>query len=114
MMRATNSRTMFRPKLPERPRQCASCPFRDGNDREFGEVVDRLASSVGVLPDVAETRRRVRLEANIMGDFACHETAYDGAMKLRAMEHRRQCPGATRHFIAFGALHAPDRIGVWR
>ena len=93
-------RELFRPKLPELKEQCPSCPFRDGNNAEFGAVVARLRRSFGddtpVTPfDIGYARIEGRKTAMLTGDFVCHCTAYDKDGKLKPRTEHRQCPGAT-------------------
>lgn len=99
-----NPRLLWRPKFKPLPEQCASCPFRKGNDKEFGEVMQRLANSVGmdVKNNVRESRRRVLADAENTGDFMCHGTVYTKDMERRPQSDYRQCPGASAHFIAAG------------
>lgn len=94
-------RQMWSPKRKEMREQCASCPFRTGNDAEFGEVIKRLCASAGERMTKATAplaRLRLMEETKVMGDFICHQSAYDKDMNLRAPEENRQCPGATRHY----------------
>lgn len=96
-----NHRALWRPKRRE-AEQCASCPFLDGNNKEFSAVVNAIKTAAGMElkegQDVAGARRSVRLEVlgrNGQGDFICHATAYGPGMKLRDPSEFRQCPGAT-------------------
>jgi len=57
-----NPRALWLPKLKELPEQCASCPFREDNDREFGEVMQRLADSRGLRVKVLVDDARSRVE----------------------------------------------------
>lgn len=100
---APDPRKCWRPKLKELPEQCISCPFRTGNDKEFGEIVAKLRAAHG-LPaptkaDVGFTRINLRLELKHSGDFICHGTAYTPAMAQRDPSCHRQCPGATAYFL---------------
>ncbi len=92
-------RQIWTPKREEMREQCASCPFREGNDAEFGAVMRKLAKANGVRTrvDVGGARFMVHREVEQMGDFICHQTAYDKDMKLRDASEHKQCPGATRH-----------------
>jgi hypothetical protein len=99
-----NPREMFRPQMPELSKQCASCPFLAGNEKEFGELVKKLYAKNG-RPDVKPTpkqvfnaRMNVTMEAGMRGDFACHSTVYDQNMEVKPREDHRQCPGATKYF----------------
>ncbi len=84
------------------PVQCASCPFRDGNDAEWAAVVNRLRVASGLRPVKAgskvikRARTAVRIETGMLGkpNFACHGTAYDEKMNIRPLREHRQCPGA--------------------
>jgi hypothetical protein len=101
----SNPRKLFLPKLKAMPDQCVSCPFREGNDEEFGEIIRKLAASHNVSHgggDVAFARELVHSDATKAGDFVCHLSAYTSEMELRPVEERRQCPGATAHFVAAG------------
>lgn len=94
-----NPRDLFIPKLPEMPLQCASCPFREGNDITWGIIVRKLAMFGGVgKPNAARARRLIRLETTRIGDFICHGTAYNADMSFRSAVEHRQCPGATKWF----------------
>jgi len=95
-------RALFRPKLPEGT-QCASCPFRQGNDAEFKKVVIALKHSAGLKPkatkrDVFLARLRVRGDVEHRGDFICHRTFYGQDMERLDPALHRQCPGATKAF----------------
>lgn len=105
-----NPRLQFRPKLRELKEQCVSCPFRDGNDKEFGAICSKLVGGGTkkkvTKAQVAKARAQIRDEATRLGDFACHCTVYDADMNLKPHSERRQCPGATKHFIAAGEAMA--------
>ncbi len=93
-------RQLWTPKRKEMPEQCASCPFRTGNDAEFGLVIAKLCEASGermtaVTADMA--RFKLKLETETLGDFICHQSAYDKDMAMRPPVDWRQCPGATRH-----------------
>lgn len=99
-------RKLFRPKLPELPQQCVSCPFREGNDREFQAVVVDLAIAADLQTrDLSKIRESVREEVSEHGDFACHGSAYLNGERRDNSEHR-QCPGATEWF----KTHVPARV----
>lgn len=84
------------------PVQCASCPFKDGNDEEWAAVVNKLRVKHGLRPVkvksriVKHARTAVRIETGMIGtpQFACHGTAYDDKANLRPYSEHRQCPGA--------------------
>jgi len=105
-----NPRTLFRPKLPQLKEPCVSCPFRDGNEDAFAEIVRKLAmqheasdlSGRKLKQRTLMARLQIREEARSRGDFACHQTAYDSNMALKPARERRQCPGATAVFIKAG------------
>ena len=96
-------RQLFRPKLKELPEQCASCPFKDGNDKEWGDVHKRLAAASGVEkpldPRISRWKVRDEIINGFSGDFFCHGTAYNYDMTRRPMSEARQCPGATKLFV---------------
>ena len=99
-----NSRSLWRPKLPEVP-QCVSCPFRAGNDKEFGEIVAKLQRlPLAAIPPflIWHARMRIKEDLKFSGDFICHGTAYHKDMTRRPMKEARQCPGATEFFRASG------------
>ncbi len=101
---STDHRWMWQPKFPEVPVQCASCPFRVGNDKEFGEVLARLRSKFDMpgkitKADIGHARLRVRFDSD-HGDFVCHHTAYDAQMNQRPSTDFRQCAGATAAYRA--------------
>lgn len=100
-----NPRDLFLPKLPELAEQCPSCPFRSGNDLEFGEIIRKLCASGNVKFSPAVVRRArasITDEAKHVGDFSCHHTAYRDDMSLKDVREHRQCPGATRAFKESG------------
>ncbi len=102
MSAQNDHRALWQPKLPEVAKQCASCPFRIGNDKEFGEVITRLRCRFGMSEkvrraDIQHARLRVRIDSE-HGDFVCHHTAYDGEMEDRPHTDYRQCAGATQAF----------------
>lgn len=104
----TNPRPLFRPKLAEVARQCASCPFRADNDAEFGAFIARLRARVGLTrpvgPDLIEfARAGIRVEVGRKGDFVCHHTVYAEDMSVRPAAGWRQCPGATEYFRQGGS-----------
>ena len=98
-----NPRDLWMPKRPELGQQCVSCPFRRGNDAEFGVIVERLNEHFGADGTVEQVRFAVQYDAERNGDFACHLTAYTETMDERPDHERRQCPGATAVFKAAGA-----------
>jgi len=98
-----NPRALWTPKRREVPAQCASCPFRVGNDKEFSGILSKLKAKLGLKPsvkrpEVVAARCQVRMDLEHTGDFACHHTAYDEAMNERPASEHRQCAGATRWF----------------
>ena len=106
-----NPRLLFRPKHPQRKEQCASCPFRKGNDEAFEAVVQKLARvedgeelrGERLKQRAVQARTRVHMDVLTSGDFACHLTVYTPAMQIREdRNHRRQCPGATAAFVKAG------------
>lgn len=94
---------LFQPKFPECKVQCPSCPFRTGNNKEFGEIVNRLETSVG-LPgrvtrrQIGSVRLRIMSDVGQRGDFACHLTAYNPDMTRKPTSEFRQCKGATEFY----------------
>lgn len=107
-----NPRELWRPKFKMLPEACASCPFRDHNDKEFGEKVRSLAEAAGVEnpATVHEARGRIKSEVEMNGDFICHGTAYDPKMGVRPSSEFRQCPGAAAHYVAAGE-HMMKKLG---
>ena len=103
---------LWKPRLPETT-QCASCPFRAGNDAEFGAVVARLlGTKKATKAQIKRTRDNVQHDVlmKMRPDFACHATAYDAEMDVRPISEHRQCPGATKAFQAcFGEKKNADR-----
>lgn len=98
-------RKMWRPKVPELPVQCASCPFREGNDAEFAEYFAKLRKALApsnrapVRPhDLRFARFQIKIDLHHSGDFICHYTAYTPEMKKRPASEYRQCPGASAFF----------------
>lgn len=96
-------RNLWKPRLPELPEACASCPFRGDNDEAFGAVVERLCKAAGVRFSklkVHQARRSIQEEATMLGEFACHGTVYNADMSVRPVAEHRQCAGASAHFRA--------------
>lgn len=92
---------LWRPKLPEMAHQCPSCPFRVGNDVEFGAVCAQLRKKEGLRGKVTKSiirfaRLMLLVDLNKTGDFICHQTAYDGEMNPNPQSNWRQCVGATQ------------------
>lgn len=95
---------MWEPKLPPVAAQCASCPFRTDNDKEFGGVIARLREKLGMPGKVTaacirHARFHTRIDAE-NGDFICHGSAYDAEMNQRPATDHRQCAGATEAYRA--------------
>lgn len=102
---ALNPRQLWRPKRAQLEEQCTSCPFRDGNNVEFGAIVQRLCAIVGEpfsALNIESARQRIRAEATQFGDFICHHTVYNTDMSLKSDGAQRQCPGASATFVAAG------------
>ena len=93
------SRDLWKPKRPE-AKQCAGCPFRVGNDKEFGAIVRALKKKAGVTIGATVQQARAAVYMDVIGpggsgDFICHSTAYGPGMELRHPSEHRQCPGAS-------------------
>lgn len=102
----------FVPFEEEVRRQCASCPFREDNDKAFGEFVKKVdpparwtaASLVlgeaHLLAQKVERKRREVREDTIesSGSFACHNTAFDRKGEDKPLEKWKQCKGATKFY----------------
>lgn len=102
-----NPRLLFLPKFPEVSVQCPSCPFRSGNEKEFGEVLRKLTIANGDLSKmtkrkVCSARIQVYKDVEHRGDFMCHCSVYDENMKLKQKGEWRQCLGATEWFKKIG------------
>lgn len=101
-----DKRALWRPKLEELSQQCASCPFRQGNNDSWGAVLKRLAKAFGEkLPNKARVtlaRIQIMSETEACGDFVCHGTAYKPDMTLRDKSEHKQCPGASEWFKKHG------------
>lgn len=97
-------RELFRPKFPEVEQQCPSCPFLEGNDKEFGAVVARLRKQQGIegkpaKRDIGWARISIMCDAQGSGgNFMCHCSVYDRDMWVRPMKEWRQCAGATKAY----------------
>ncbi len=95
-------RKLWLPKRPELTEQCASCPFREGNDAELGAVIGKLRDKFRVegpvtLGAIEHARAEVRADLRFSGDFICHFTAYDlETGQRRPTTEARQCPGASK------------------
>jgi hypothetical protein len=98
LMNKFQARKLWRPKLKEVAKQCSSCPFRIGNDKEFGAIVSKLKGKKASRSLIAHTRLEVRMELEHTGDFACHYTVYYDDMTMRPLTERRQCLGASAIF----------------
>lgn len=99
---------LFIPKREELKEQCKSCPFREGNDFDFGEVLNKLRVTTGQKPlkgwgligMAVNAKKQIRDEVTANGDFICHHTAYEASGKALINKDPRafrQCPGATKH-----------------
>lgn len=99
---------LFMPKRQELKEQCKSCPFRQGNDFDFGEVLNKLRVTAGKKPlkgwDLVSlsvgAKEQIREEVKMNGEFICHHTAYEVSGKALVKKEEssfRQCPGATKH-----------------
>lgn len=93
-----NPRQLWRPKREEVAQQCASCPFRHGNDAEFGIIVSKLLGHPAGQEDIQMTRLKIWHDLRHTGDFMCHCTVYTADMTLRPEADFRQCQGATQAF----------------
>jgi hypothetical protein len=98
------SRKLWLPRMKEADKPCKSCPFSDGNDKEFGAVIRALKKKHGMAHEdgatVAGARAQARHDVVFGGrqDFACHATAYGPDMEVRSRSEHRQCPGAARAY----------------
>lgn len=104
----TTRMTGWRPRFPERETQCASCPFLEGNDEQFGKIVNALRAKDAELhgkkpPKPASPaiikRARASVKLDVLcrtPDFACHASVYGPEMKVGDPRDWRQCPGATK------------------
>ena len=94
--------------MQEVTKPCAGCPFTDGNDSEFAKIIARLkrVSVQNVLKsDIEYSRRGVRMDAMLHGNFACHHTAYDmDSMEPKQQTELRQCKGASVWYRAGGQI----------
>ncbi len=90
--------------LKEVRRQCASCPFREGNDRELGDflVGARICSRSNSRKRVKAIREEVKRDtlAND-GGFSCHHSAYTKDGEDRPERSHRQCKGASKFFVEY-------------
>ena len=82
---------------------CESCPFRHGNDQEFGAVITSLKKFKGdKTPASAReskaARFRVKAERLFTGEFCCHHSVYDADMSVKSNHHWKQCRGAAEYF----------------
>lgn len=116
----TNPRSLFLPKHPECETQCPSCPFRNGNESAFGDVLNKLRLANNQKPRkgfskihmAADAKAQIHAEVRFNGDFVCHHTVYafpanmkrGDKAELRPSDERRQCPGATRFFRSFPSV----------
>lgn len=98
-------RPQWTPKRPEVPAQCASCPFRTGNNAEFGAVMSKLSKREGgdgklTTGQLVGARIMIMDGCMTMGDFACHGTVYTPDMQKRPEHEWMQCKGATDFYRA--------------
>lgn len=93
-------RRFWKPKREEVSEQCASCPFREGNDAAFGGIMRKLYKQFELDPptpaEISASRECVKRELEHSGDFVCHLTAYNPDMSLKDGCEHRQCAGATK------------------
>lgn len=91
--------------------QCLSCPFRKGNDAEFGAFMAKIRKLNNVPEPKTEgdkffatffARDKVHKDIATLGDFLCHHTVYTPEMQMTDQEQWRQCPGASVAFRAGG------------
>ncbi len=106
-------RKTWLPRHPVLKDSCVSCPFRKGNDAEFGGILEKLSLkngydgvSVGMPLDLPRARRIVCADVDLTGTFICHLTAYTPEMELRDPSEHRQCAGAAEWFRKGGALQS--------
>lgn len=99
------ARKLWRPKRPEVPEQCASCPFRVGNDTEFAKIVRILRQQSGIVGGITKAivrfaRMSIRMDVSAQGgDLACHYSAYDlQTGKTRPSQDWKQCKGASEFY----------------
>ncbi len=96
------ARAVWMPRYKELETACASCPFGEGNDKEWAAKVKQLADKAGeenpADPRMARNRIKSELANAPSGDFICHGSAYDTEMDRRDMKQARQCPGASAYY----------------
>lgn len=87
-------------KPPCRDTPCPSCPFLEGNDEQFGEIVKKLRKSFGFETthkfDILYARRSVTEEAIEHRTLLCHCSVYDADMKT-SYENPQQCAGLRQY-----------------
>jgi hypothetical protein len=96
----------WKPRLPA-AEQCASCPFRGGNDAEFGTIVAKLlGKKKATKAQIKRARESVQHDVlvNMRPDFACHASAYRADMSVRPLNEHKQCPEATQAFQTCAAM----------
>lgn len=99
-----NTRKLWIPKRPEVKKQCASCPFKKGNDTQFKSVIVSLRKQAGEKKPVTKldiVTARMRIEDDVEfigGDFSCHATVYGPDMELKPEKEWKQCSGATKFY----------------
>lgn len=103
MSKPFNPRKFWLPRRPELPEQCASCPFREDNEAEFGLIATRLFKSAGkkkppTADQIRQVRHNVHMDCQDRGEFICHGTAYNEDMTLKDPKGHRQCPGASKFY----------------
>lgn len=95
--------SLWKPRFPELPEMCASCPFREGNDQAFGDILTRIKKKHGerrpaTAREITTARAKVKFDRLFSGEFCCHNTVYDAQMNVQRRGHWKQCAGAAAHF----------------
>lgn len=109
-----NAHPGWQPRIAGCEQQCASCPFRQGNNAEFGSIVERLRKAEGIRGKATRAiigfaRISLFMELETAGDFACHVSVYRPDMTMRDRKEWRQCAGATEVYRSGNiALGDPD------
>ncbi len=91
----------FEPNRDEVRRQCASCPFRLGNEVAFAAFLDGVDLVQNRSPaEVTAHYRGVSESCTVdgQGNFACHSTVYTANGKERPLHTWKQCKGATAYY----------------
>lgn len=91
-------RKFWVPRRKELEKQCASCPFGNGNDEELANKLESIFPSHGHIAEPSVVRERVRQDVYQHAEFHCHQTVFTATGDRKPDEGHRQCPGASAFY----------------